>query len=105
MRPIYNPIIHLLYCVESSPRGISDGAVIVDPDGGGLGVVGGHPQGLGLVNEHVRHPEPGGFVRVEGEVVADRVFSINVLRLGNYSAILKCCNKIILRLVFLTSFV
>ena len=71
------------------PRWISDGAVIVESDGGRLSVVGWHSQSFGLINEHIWHPEPGGFVGIKSEVMAHRVFTVNILWLGNYSAVLK----------------
>ena len=39
------------------PGGVPDGAVIVHPYGGWLGVEGGAPQGLCLVNKQIWHPE------------------------------------------------
>ena len=46
------------FSTPSAPGWVSDGAVVVHPERGRLGVVGGGPQRLGLVYEHVRHPEP-----------------------------------------------
>ena len=48
----------ITYLPCTAPGGVSDGAVVVHPERGRLGVVGGGPQSLGLVYEHVWHPEP-----------------------------------------------
>ena len=50
MEDDHPPLVHL-------PGGVPDGAVIVHPQGGWLGVEGGVPQGLCLVNKHIGHPE------------------------------------------------
>ena len=71
------------------PGGVPDGAVIVHPQGCWLGVVGGGSQGLGLVNEHIRHPEVCSSVGVEGEVRPNRVHTVHELFLGGDSLILK----------------
>ena len=50
MEDDHPPLVH-------PPGGVPDGAVIVHPQGGWLGVEGGVPQGLCLVNKHIWHPE------------------------------------------------
>jgi hypothetical protein len=81
-------IISSSYYIERRP----DGAVIVYPEGGGPGVVGGDADGLGLVDkaedkeeagddlvdEDVGHPDEVGLAGVEGEVAADGVHTVHV---------------------------
>ena len=80
--------VHVAGHVVVDPGGVSDGAVLVHPQGGRPGVVGGGPQGLGLVYKDVWHPELGGSLRVEGEVGASGVVAVEELVLGNHSAVL-----------------
>ena len=51
--------VHVAGNVEVDSGGVPDGGVAVHAEGGGLDVVGRHPELLRLVNEQVRHPEPG----------------------------------------------
>ena len=68
--------VHVTRHVIVDPGGVSDGAVLVHPQRGWLGVVGGDSQGLGLVNKHIWHPELGSLARVEGYVGTSLVFAI-----------------------------
>lgn len=60
--------VHVAGNIVVYPGGISDSAILVEPQRGWSGVVGGHPQCFGLINEHIWHPELGSFVRVEREI-------------------------------------
>ena len=88
-----------------------DGAVIVDPYGGWLGVVGGDPDGLGLcetpivkwmrlyddcaaclVNEHIGHPDVVGLPRVEADVPPEGVLPLQARLLRPHPGVLGAIN-------------
>ena len=60
--------VHVTGHVVVNPGGISDSAVLVQPQRGWSGVVGWHSQCFGLINENIWHPELGSFVGVQGEI-------------------------------------
>ena len=78
----------MLYDIDYLPRGVSDGAVVVDSDGSWSRVVSWSTESLGLVDEDIRHPELGGFLWVESEVLTNRVFTVKILSLGNHASVL-----------------
>ena len=80
--------VHVTGNIVVNPGGISDGAVLVKPQGGWSSVVGWHSQCLGLINEHIRHPELGGFVGIQGEVRPRGVVAVKELGLRHHSSIL-----------------
>ena len=80
--------LHAARHVEVDPAGVPDGGVVVDPEGGRPCVVGGHADGLGLVYEHVGHPDDVGLAGVEGEVGADGVLAVEVLGQGPDTGVL-----------------
>ena len=80
--------VHVAGHIVVNPGGISDGAILVEPQRGGSRVVGWHSQCLGLVNEHIRHPELGSFVGIQGEVGPRGVVAVQELGLRHYSGVL-----------------
>ena len=80
--------VHVTGHVIVDPGGVSDGAVIVHPQGGWLGVVGWDSQGFGLVNKHIWHPELLCLAWVQGYVLSNWIFTVQSVCCWFYSLIL-----------------